>query len=730
MFKYLFFICQFSTLLFAQNYLWPTNASKHLTSSFCEYRPGHYHSAIDIKTWNKEGYKCFAVEDGKIERIKIQPYGGGKALYIRLKDGRRAVYYHLQKFASELENKVREIQLAQKRYSIEWWPKNWPVKKGEFVAYTGQTGIGVPHLHFEIRDKSDHPLNPLQFYPHIKDNIRPQLRRLLVIPQDKNSRVNGSFLPGHFTLTYIHDGVYIIKDPVYVKGKVGLALNGYDMANGVSNKFAWYKVSLTTEGKKIFEYAYDRLSFKNTRYVDVDIYYPEKRKSGQSYNKLYLEPFNILSFYNRNLGNGLINITNTAIPFEIEARDYYGNTSIVSGTLLPEKKDIIEPSGENKEDKTAYLKVTIPDNLKNIKFSSGHTTDSLKALNYFEIINRHEKDSTLQADVKVRLASYGDRVVRSVVENENGEKDTTVITLNKNGIPVKADVELMGKFLYFRFNKILSSENPRFYLVQGKDTTVYSINKKNDSAECVLSANDIKSDTLNVSLQDDERIYFDSTFTVYKMIPGQLDHYSLLNDFLKIDAGTTNAFDTLFFNAKITRPDSAINLPVLSKSFAVNTGDHILNSYIDMSVKIDSTIFNPEQVAFYSVDDDLDYEGGNYDPQTGFVTTRVKDFSTFVVAADTNAPSIELINFRSGGSYKSVSQFRFKVVDKASGIGTDKNIEVYLDDHYLVPEWDPERDMVKCGVYFKPDPGKHVVSLICKDRAGNIAHKIIPINIL
>ena len=87
----------------AQNYLWPTNASTYLASSFCEFRPGHYHSAIDIKTWVQEGYKCYAIADGEIIRLRVSPFGYGKVLYLRLKDGNTAVYAHLQRFAPDLE---------------------------------------------------------------------------------------------------------------------------------------------------------------------------------------------------------------------------------------------------------------------------------------------------------------------------------------------------------------------------------------------------------------------------------------------------------------------------------------------------------------------------------------------------------------------------------------------------------------------------------------------------
>lgn len=732
MFKYLFLILLFTNVLFAQNYLWPTDASRHLSSSFCEYRPGHYHSALDIKTWNKEGYKCFAVDNGVIERIRISPYGGGKSLYIRLKDGRKAVYYHLQRYADALETKIREIQIAEQSYSIEWWPTNWKVKRGELVAYTGQTGIGVPHLHFEIRDSNDHPLNPLQFYNDIKDNIRPQLRRMLVIPQDNDSRVNNSFLPAQYDLTYIHDGIYIIKKPIYARGKIGLALNGFDMANGVNNKFAWYTVILTVEGKKIFEYAYDRLSFNTTRYVDVDIYYPEKKKSGYSYNKLYLEPFNILDFYNRQLGDGLINVKNSKVDFEIEAKDYFGNTSIVKGTLLPEERDLTSPSKVEPEDVSVFLKLAIPDTLKGIQFRSGLTADSVKQVNYFEIVDRKAQDDSLATYFKVRLASPTDRFVEAFVENRLGMVDTTLIKLDERKWPIKTDVQFLGRHIYFKFDNLVESKNLQCVLSQKGDSSIFPVERTGNSAELILSAREITTDSIHIALKDDLYSYLDSSLTIYKMVPGKARQFSALQDSLHIITGTVNAFDTLLFDVeKVNIDKMKFELPVLSGGFYINTGQHILNSNINLQVMIDSVGFKPEQVAFYSVDnDELEYEGGSYNPQTGFVTDRAKEFSVFVAAADTTAPSIELINFRANGSYKNVSAFRFKVEDNASGIGTDKNIEVYFDDRYLVPEWDPERDVVKSEVYFKPEPGMHNVTIVCKDRAGNTTQKVIPVNIL
>ena len=288
------------------DYIWPTNASHYMTSSFCEYRPGHYHSAIDIKTWNKEGYPCYAISDASIYKIRISPFGYGKVIYLKLDDGNFAVYAHLQKFNPELEEKVRSVQLANERYTLNWMPDSLRIKQGDLLGYTGQTGIGVPHLHFEIRDPYERPMNPLLFYDQIKDSRAPALKSLLVIPIKPESRVNGSTIEQTFPLKRTKNNVYVIQESIKIQGPVGFAISGYDQADGVNNKFAFYKTILKVNGQSIFHQQYDLFDFAITEQVDIEIFYPQKAKNNMVYHKLYIEPYNQLPFYDHSLGNGII----------------------------------------------------------------------------------------------------------------------------------------------------------------------------------------------------------------------------------------------------------------------------------------------------------------------------------------------------------------------------------------------------------------------------------------
>jgi len=191
----LFIFLHFFTLILAnESYLWPTNASTTVTALFGEERPHRYHGGIDIRTWGKIGYKLFATGDGYITRIRTGSKGYGKALYIQLSDGNTAVYAHLDTFIPTLNTTARSLQQYYNSYTIDhaFKPNEFPVRRGDLIGYSGDTGgISGAHLHFELRDEFENPLNPLEFYS-IKDNMPPLANQLAIIPLADTTTVNGA----------------------------------------------------------------------------------------------------------------------------------------------------------------------------------------------------------------------------------------------------------------------------------------------------------------------------------------------------------------------------------------------------------------------------------------------------------------------------------------------------------------------------------------------------------
>lgn len=725
--RFFYFLFLLIGSLSAQNYLWPTNASNYLSSSFCEYRPGHYHAAIDIKTWNREGYPCYAVADGKIEHIRISPFGAGKALYIRLNDGNTTAYFHLQHFTKQLDNIIREKQIAEKSFSVDVWLKDFYVKKGEIVAYSGQTGIGVPHLHFEVRDEKNTPMNPLQFYPQVKDNIRPKLDEILVIPQNAHSHVNGTFIPQSFPLNYINNGVYEVSQPVYVYGKAGLAFKGFDQADGVSNKLTFYSSELWIDGQQVFQQAYDKIPFRDTRMVDIDIYYPEKSRSGKRFNKLFIEPFNTLDFYNRTYGDGLISVMDSSRQFEIRVKDYFGNTSIVKGKLVKAMANSVQLDRASVLNKSAYLKLWLPKKIRRLEFFTGPEVFNLKAVEYFEIIEKVPADSGMQALVKLRLPDAADRYIKSVVENESGIVNSTMAAIDPDaGFKIHPQIRLAGKYLYFHFPGLQDSESMRIHINQQDNSFSDRIRFTETGAEYVLPANKIFSENLNVIINDSGNVHLDTLLSLGMMLPGENQSFSFYSDSLILTTQIESVYDTLLFRVqKIPVVNENAQLPVFGDAYKIDAGDEIMNRGVSISLKSDSQFFSDGKAAIYSMkEDEFHYSGGEAD-YANYIKDRVKSFRTFIVAADTIAPVVTVESPKNGKTYNKTPLISFKAEDTISGIGSDGNITVYFDDQFVVPEWDPERDLVKSDVHFTPEKGNHTVTITVKDQAGNQTQKMI-----
>ncbi|MCF7800981.1 MAG: M23 family metallopeptidase [Candidatus Marinimicrobia bacterium] len=267
----LFLILILSALsLAAADYVWPVKAKPYLSATFCEYRDGHFHAGLDVKTWGEMGVPCQAIAAGYVERISAGYWGYGKVLFLKLDDGRRAVYAHLDHFTPELEKRLRAEQNKLQRYAadIRFAPNQLRVEAGEILAYSGVSGTRFPHLHFEIRDTANIPINPMQFYGAIRDTKSPVINFLAFVPLGEYSTINGSQLPYFISIPGSgKKNNYVVNESILAAGTFGIEFNSYDVSNGTLNKYAIYKARFSLDDSLIIEMTYDQLPFETADLV-------------------------------------------------------------------------------------------------------------------------------------------------------------------------------------------------------------------------------------------------------------------------------------------------------------------------------------------------------------------------------------------------------------------------------------------------------------------------------
>ncbi|NNF81756.1 MAG: M23 family metallopeptidase, partial [Flavobacteriaceae bacterium] len=317
-----------------------------LSGTFAELRSNHFHSGLDIKTQQRQGLKVYTAAKGHVSRIKIAHGGYGKALYITHPNGYTSVYAHLQKFAPKIEEYVKKQQYEQESYTIELFPKaeELRLETDEVVAYSGNSGSsGGPHLHFEIRDKQERPINPMMFGIDTKDTRKPMLLRAFAYPIDESSHVNQTNKRTELRLIPISNGQYKVEE-ISAYGKIGFGVVSYDQQDMAPNKNGVSNIETTFNGSNSLEIDFKRFSFGETKHLNrlVDYGFWKTRKS--RIQKLFIEANNPLSLYKRAENNGYVTIEDeTSSVYKVKITDYKGNETWLTIPIKGKLSDDIEP---------------------------------------------------------------------------------------------------------------------------------------------------------------------------------------------------------------------------------------------------------------------------------------------------------------------------------------------------------------------------------------------------
>lgn len=347
------FICYFITNGVAAQPVVPTeyfsnplNIDLKLSGTFGELRSNHFHSGMDIKTLQKEGYDVLASAEGYISRIKISHYGYGKALYITHPNGYSTVYAHLQRFSPKIEAYIKKRQYEKQSYEIEVFPTSTElnVQQGELIAFSGNSGSsGGPHLHFEIRDGNSRPMNPMLFNIDIKDTTAPIINSLWVYPQDDNSHVNGDANKQKLRLIPQQDGSYT-AEKIKACGNLGFGISTVDRQDYAPNKNGIYKIDTQINGNPNFSIQMDRFSFSETRYLNRMIDYEYFKDYKSRVQMLFVQENNPLSVYKNLENNGYLSITDEhSFTYTIIVSDFSGNKRIVRIPIEGETYASIKP---------------------------------------------------------------------------------------------------------------------------------------------------------------------------------------------------------------------------------------------------------------------------------------------------------------------------------------------------------------------------------------------------
>ncbi|MFW5754445.1 MAG: M23 family metallopeptidase, partial [Marinilabiliaceae bacterium] len=310
-----------------------------VSGSFGEVRSNHFHSGLDLSTYGKNGFPVFAADTGYVSRVSVSSGGFGKALYIDHPDGYTTVYAHLEKFCPHIDSVVTNLQYKHESFPLNttFDPEEFPVSRGEVIGYSGNSGSsGGPHLHFEVREtKGQRPLDPLAFSNPVKDDIRPQIKGIMIYPLSEDAIVDGNPDPKYYPCVF-YDGAFHLKHNPVIEagGRIGIGLEVIDYYTGSWRKCGIHSIDLKMNEQPLYNYTMKGFYFHNTRYLNSHIDYAEKKKNHRTIQKSFVDPYNPHELYQVGPDRGEIKPAgDKTYWFGYTVRDVSGNTSTLNFRL-------------------------------------------------------------------------------------------------------------------------------------------------------------------------------------------------------------------------------------------------------------------------------------------------------------------------------------------------------------------------------------------------------------
>lgn len=704
------------------NYLWPTNTSKTITTLFGEKRSRRFHAGIDVRTYGRIGDKIFAVESGYISRIKISPDGYGKALYLTLDDGNIILYAHIDKYNSEIELLVNKLRINRNSSSLNHFLKKdeLRVKKGELLGYCGDTGsLSGPHLHFEIRDPSGHPVNPLKNFYSIVDTLRPIAESLAIIPLSNKTYINGLQEYSLFDIEPLmvnnntNSYKYFIKDTISVIGEFGIGLETHDEINSSPFDFGIYEIELLIDNKQQYKINFDKYCFDHDHliYNEIDYYLLEKKS--RSFHRLFLNENTELDFIDKDSNEG-ITLNKGYHNLIINVVDNFDNSIQIQGVL---KGDIVL-SPDIIYDNNNYIIQTSNTN-NNLSFYLSTRYENSQKI----IPNYKQLDSTLFSFEKP-LKPY--EVLELFNKNEGIKSKSTFVSFYEYD-PYKIngtfELEHVNKYINIHFKENEFSGYDAKLILSGNDKkNIIDLNRysKNILSSGLIELNKFE-DINQISIIYDTKPEIIFNKKLYGKIFSSKKESSLkFENFEIISNKESFNFDSFISinEEQINIPKEFIKIsnPIIISPNTISFKDYITLKYVNTK---------PIKGGLYQLNEKKEkwIFKGKINP---YGQAEIKLFSggIFCILDEEEKPLIKNI-FPNPNSYynvKEVDEIYFNILDVHSKIDYD-SIEINLNNQPIYFDYIPYRNLLRADLFKELSRGENILKISIKDNIGNNTNK-------
>ena len=734
------------TNLHGQDYLWPVDLPRRISSNFGETRPRRFHAGLDIQTKGVNGFELKAIAPGHIWRVRTSSSGYGRALYLKLDDGNIAVYAHLDRFSPILEDLISLEQERLNSYTVDKYfaPGDFVVQKGDLLGFSGESGGAYgPHLHFEIRDGDSRPLNPLTNGFSLEDGRLPVPEAISITPLDKDAVINGSPLPQIFPLQRIKTREYAFMDTIHVFGKVGLGISVVDHMSWMKNKFNIYGAVLSVDDNEQYRVEFERFAYDQSKLIELERDYSLERLNDGEFHRLFAdENSRGLAFISKQ-SDGKLALSPGYHRVSIKLYDAQKNLVNIKGVIYQAPPIDISVS-EIERTKTSVKFRIEP---KGIPFPITHITCySFKSKGFPEEAIEATKTSRDGNGmiVTLPLEDIDNKVLQFIGINNQGavsspfhtsinitpadymtvDLDLTIRHLEES-VVIQVEVEsYLDKFpeLTLRNSHILDLTDLQQVTPTAFITRPLSLEEFGGTTEIVVSfhGSPVRESWFPIR----SKLSDNSKQTAAVSPGGDCSIQTTPNTFYN---------PTAYWVEDINSPVPVEGGTFLTKAYQLQPFDRPLQDAANVAIKLPNNIrdFSKSGIFYYHQYSGWTYLSSRFDEDKWMFFSSLKSLEAVAVIQDTIQPVIKNIFPGNGGSYayEDVQKIKCTIKDELAGITGDKAIKITLDNKKQLFEYHPIKKEASFRLKTPLTSGDHLLIITAQDQVGNTSAKKISFNI-
>lgn len=718
------------------DYGWPLKDFFGVSATFGESRDDHFHAGIDLSTNGDTGLPVLAVADGNIYRLKVQKRGYGRALYLKHADGTVSVYAHLESYSTDLgleQLYQQKFTETRTRYVGDIFPEPpIRVRKGEVIAYSGESGAGLPHLHFELRRTENTPVNPFtNGFEETLDPIPPTLQACYLYPSDAGSAINGALDTSVVRLEKKGEEFQTEQAPV-VRGDFYVSVSAYDSSLRPYHR-APHKLQYSIDNRMLYSVEFNEFSYDDPEGFGL-IY--DLGKPGPSFFEhpvLMNKPANVpLPFVPQSMPFSTRTLPAGPHRLQIKVMDSSRNTSIAQlNFVVNQPPEIqIEKIGSDESDLIVSANLLDPD----WKY---HQPSSLSA----ELQYSMDEGKTFYSFPMTLLDLESSKDFSRLIWR------APLALFNGKRLLIKARGYDGIEYSPYSVVAIRTASAPSIEIANYSPTGKLSVQTFGDAVRVTFDSNEILADPIELQTGSNPYILKTSNLNSYEaVIPvpkmsgsfflalanqritlpvhyASKDGSSLITgENYKFDLPAGALYEDTFIWTKPMPAYKAKYLSFIGPMLQLSPRGLALRKKASLAFQYPSAVIHPERLSIYRWSrSNQAWESlpSTVNKNLRTVETRIGYLDLYALIYDNVPPRISYIFPRKNSITRNDTPKLAAEIRDAGMDVDDERVTFYVDDHPYPAEYDPDRNTATLKMSQPLKKGYHRFSVVAHDWAGN-----------